>query len=292
MWAGWFVFGPVPALPGNCYAQAGPIGAQHEEVLLYTNEGRLFAQYVAAENVGQLITDEIAKARRRHPELPVLAYWTRADHTGPVPPADWVGVELYRGATESVADFEARGRRAIARCPKAMLIPQCYTSNTDNTDDLASIPPVVARLASAPNVVGVLAFSGAGRATGYQDHPEVQGLWTALYACVSAPALPPPAPAKPEPTGEGDLMLISKFVDPMKGLLVVKTAKPVAGHAGIFTLILPDDRVYSMQPDGTDGDRDPGTDGPFERCRVSGNIATFLSHGNYNTRAFVLVEGL
>lgn len=207
MWGGWFVFGPHENLPGNCYLQCGPIGAQYEEVFLYDVAGHVIAQYVAAERAGQDIEEEIAKARQRHPELPVIFYWTRQNQHGPVPSADWVGVEMYRGAVESVAAFEAAGRYATARCPKVILIPGVYTSNANNTTDLKSIPPVVARVAhDMPNVVGLLNFSGAGRATGYQDHPEVHPAWEEVFAGIpSAPSIPSPGPVpepKPKPTPE------------------------------------------------------------------------------------------
>jgi hypothetical protein len=217
MWGGWFVFGATPAtLPGNCIAQVGPIGKPLSEILVYSTAGQVVAQYVAAELPGQSIATEIAKARIRHPRVPVLAYWSRKDHAGPVPPADWIGVEAYRGATESVAAFETRVSAAVVRCSKAVLIAQVYTSNAANTLDLVSIPPVIARIARYfSNVVGILGFSGAGRATGYEDHPEVHAAWTECYAGIpSAPpivVLPVPAPVPipipipvpvPQPTPE------------------------------------------------------------------------------------------
>lgn len=88
-------------------------------------------------------------------------------------------------------------------------------------------------------------------------------------------------------------MLTSKFTDPAsKGLLVVESIKPLAGRDGIATLILPGGRVFSMQPGGVDGDRDPGTEGPWECCRPSGSVATFHVDGQYYTRGFVLGAGL
>ena len=80
--------------------------------------------------------------------------------------------------------------------------------------------------------------------------------------------------------------------DPSKGLVAVKTVKSVPNHAGVSVLILPNDEVYSMQPDGTDGVRPPGADGSYERCRVSGNLATFQPDTEYYTRAFVVVADL
>jgi hypothetical protein len=223
------------------------------------------------------------------PTMPTIGYWPRAAQAGRVPAVDVVGVEAYRGVSERIGDFEARIRRAIGRCPRAAILAQTYTSNAAYTTDLISLLPIYAWLARLPQVEFVLGFSGRGRATGLQDHPDAAVCWGRLAERVRTPE--PESPPSISFT-EGDLMLLSQFTDPLKGLLAVKTVKPLAGHAGIFTLVLPDDRVYSMQSDGTDGDRDPGTDGPWERCRVSGNVATFLSAGTYYTRAFVVVEGL
>lgn len=206
LWKLWFIFtatNSMPAgLPGNGYAQVGPIGAQLPEIFLYDLAGVKIAQYVAAEQVGQDIETEIAAARVRNPELQVVAYWTRADFGGPVPSADWVGVEAYRLVGETVAAFDAAIRVAVARVPKAILIPQVFSSNGTLTADLLSIPSVVAQIARDNlNVVGFLNFSGAGRATGYQDHPEVWPIWTSLFS--SSAGLPPPAPPPGTPGGPG-----------------------------------------------------------------------------------------
>jgi hypothetical protein len=136
---------------------------------------------VSSPAAGQSIEEEVANARARRPDLPVIPYWTRQDHLGLVPPGDWIGVEAYRGVNETLDGFELRLGAAIRRCPKVVLIPQCYTSNTDNTLDLRSIPAVVARLArDYANVIGMLVFSGSGRQTGLQDHPEVLPWWEPL----------------------------------------------------------------------------------------------------------------
>jgi hypothetical protein len=75
--------------------------------------------------------------------------------------------------------------------------------------------------------------------------------------------------------------------------IAVKQVKAVAGQSGLFTLVLTDDRVYSCQPpDGADDDRDPGTEGSYEKCTVDGNLATFCPDGEYFSRWFVRVGGL
>jgi len=102
---------------------------------------------------------------------------------------------------------------------------------------------------------------------------------------------PPPEP--PEP---GDDMLYATLIEPTKdrGPVVVKEVKPVAGEKGVYTLILPDDLVFSLQPpDGTDDTRPAGTAGQYERCTVSGNAATFRPTPDLVfVRFFSLVAGL
>lgn len=80
---------------------------------------------------------------------------------------------------------------------------------------------------------------------------------------------------------------MSTLIDPLKQLLVIKAVKPIAGSK-LCTLILPDDRVFSCQADGSVGTRDPGTEGAWEKCRVSGTMATFKPvPDTYFTFAFV-----
>lgn len=62
------------------------------------------------------------------------------------------------------------------------------------------------------------------------------------------------------------------FGSPKKWLVgtLVKSVR-----AGYSLLVLPSGRVFSMQPGGVYGDRDPGTDGPWEQLKVSGNVLAF-----------------
>ncbi len=80
---------------------------------------------------------------------------------------------------------------AVMRCPKAALIAQCYTSNSSLTKNLVPLVPVYSRIAKAcPQVEIIAAFSGSGRATGLQDHPEVRPSWDTLAAGI--PSAPKP----------------------------------------------------------------------------------------------------
>ncbi len=91
----------------------------------------------------------------------------------------------------------------------------------------------------------------------------------------------------------------STFPDPSKELLAVKAVNDIAGSTA-KTLTFPDfmdahgkqqiDAVVSMQPDGTVQTRPKGQDGGYERCAVSGNLATWEPiPGVRHTRAFVVV---
>jgi hypothetical protein len=190
----WRTSTPPQSLPGNCYLNVA-------DGIVYTMDGRQVAQYVAAEQPGQKINEEVAKARLRHPTLPVIPYWTRQDHAGPVPDGDWIGVEAYQQAGEPDAAFEARIVTAARRCKAVAYIPGCYTSNPNNTTTLETIPPAVARATMAcRNVVATFPFSGTGRATGLWQHPEVLPAWQAFGAGVTTPEIVviDPHPTKPQ----------------------------------------------------------------------------------------------
>lgn len=202
-WLGFFEFAPAPMLPGNCWLSVRP---DNPMPICRRGDRSMVAQYVAAELAGMTLEAEVAKARALNPTIPVVPYWTRQVQTGPLPPGDWIGVEAYRGANESPSAFEMRIAIALARCPAAVLIAQCYTSNLNNTMDLRSIPPVMERLARRfPQVKMILPFSGSGRATGLQDHPDVLPLWIDVSDGITgAPPLeriiaPAPTPT-PTPT--------------------------------------------------------------------------------------------
>lgn len=175
-------------------------------------DGQVIARYVAGDPDGDMEALEWAIARGKADGMgyPVIAYWTRRGQSVRVPAGvDILGVEAYRGLDESVAQFEARLNRACKGGLPVILLAQCYTSNLTQTDDLLSIVPVVARVARRhANVIGIVGFSGSGRATGYQDHPEVHGAWRELFAGIPGvpaivgsdePATPNPAPTAPQP---------------------------------------------------------------------------------------------
>lgn len=202
MWFGWFTFaGRSLTIPGNCDL---PV-QQGADNVIRDNNHRAIARYINAASDSDIdALDALIRTTRQHdPTTPIVPYWTRQAQTIREPDNPDVGVELYQGDGESDADFEARGRDAVRRCVRAWIIFQCYTSNDRNTKNLRSIPPVIARIArDLLNVVGLLGFSGTGRATGLQEHPEVVDDWKAVVRGIpSAPVIvdPSPTPLPPIP---------------------------------------------------------------------------------------------
>ncbi|MFZ9903450.1 MAG: hypothetical protein ACO3FT_07335 [Ilumatobacteraceae bacterium] len=112
----------------------------------------------------------------------VVAYLPATVHDRLPSDADLQGIEAYWRQTEDAAAFEARLTVAIRRAPRVVLIVQCYTSNATLISDLTRLPPVIVRLVNAhPHIEGLLLFSGAGRATGWTDHPEVHDAWWRVF---------------------------------------------------------------------------------------------------------------
>lgn len=143
-----------------------------------------------------------------------------------------------------------------------------------------------------PDAAHVVVQSWATRTDGTQDIPHNLGTFglLATFAAVRDQFVETPIPPAP-----GDDMLYATLIEPTKerGPVVVKEVKPVQGAKGVYTLILPNGRVFSLQPDGSDGDRDEGAQGPYERCTVSGNAATLCPEPDkVFTRFFALVAGL
>lgn len=209
LWLAWFEFArSLSTAPCNAVL---PVFTGAPWLVLETLDGTPIARYVAGDPDGDLDALEraIARAKADRIGLPVLAYWPLSLQRGRLPVgADIIGVEAYRKVDETPQAFARRVVQAAGSCPRAMLIAQAYSSNATNTSDLQSIPAVVAAIArDCPSVEGIVGFSGSGRPTGYQDHPEIHAAWRALFAGITgAPALPvvptpipePPAPS-PQP---------------------------------------------------------------------------------------------
>ncbi len=231
---------PTTPLPGTCTIDVWDHG--------FIRVGKdIVGRFVAGDpgHEGDLanLNVNIHASRMAYPGLPVLAYWTRALWSGALPTgAQWLGVEAYQLATETDAALLAGIHTQALRMP-SWYLGQCYTSNKLLTQELTHLPSVYsAALSRAPLVVGVIAFSGYNRPTGYTDHPEVHAPWIDLtHAVTGAPALPawtPPVPPTPEPPVTrtiGMLTWIQKFITNENGgdavgLVVANDRKDAEGH--------------------------------------------------------------
>lgn len=313
LWFGFFMFSNGPKAPGNSTVAVRRVTGPQSQPFVATIEsagiatGQVLGYWVSNEAVpGTDVTyiENLAKDVYAAGYRPV-AYWDARlwPRKPELPKGSWVCVQAYQLKTESTAQYESSVRNEIARVISwgydVVFIPQCYVQlpPTKQVEDLRLIPPVAARVArDFPQVVAMLPFHASdGRRTGLEDHPEVRADWEKVGSTIQTPPFVPfnPNPPVPVRTYVGDLIMFSKFIDPTKQLIAAKKAKPVSGTTDIFTLILPNDRVFSCQGDGTAGDRDPGTEGPWERCRIAGSIATFeTAPGTYYSWPFVEVENL
>lgn len=212
LWLAGFDFGDGKTpFPGNA---ALKVVQGVSRLLLTDPSGNPIAAYVAGSPDSDMDSlDAAVAASKRIDSLPVIAYWTLPNQrAGRLPKADIVGVEGYRQTTESLVQFEQRLQLSLSRCWSAnllaMIIAQCYTSNLNNTTELATLVPIYAqRVIVNSHVPGILVFSIGKRATGWDDHPEVHAPWQELAKGITGtpvlkPALKPvdpPTPPKPEP---------------------------------------------------------------------------------------------
>jgi len=67
-------------------------------------------------------------------------------------------------------------------------------------------------------------------------------------------------------------MQTTTFLDPQKTAFLVTKKKAVQNGKSTIQF---NDKVYSLQPDGTFADRPDGASGAFEQCDVDGQTATF-----------------
>lgn len=196
LWFGFFEFRAAPTgQPSNCRIPVQQ-GAAWLDVI---GPGWRYAAGNPDGNISAIADAIYAAAGAR----PVVAYVPRrAQYAIEALRADIVGVEAYLGADETDAQFMARISDSLRRSPRAVLIAQCYTSNTNNTQDLRRIPGLISALArDHANVEGIFVFSAGSRATGWDDHPEVHDDWRQVFNGITgAPDVAKPSPpVKPEP---------------------------------------------------------------------------------------------
>ena len=215
IWLAWFEYDlPNRIAPSNGYIE---VFQGRPWLTVRSHDGRVLCRYVAGApedgGDGNAAAVEKAIAHASGAGFEVCAYVPKKLYeTGYLPSCRLYGIEFYQKAGESDQAFEDRGQREIDRAREAgkvpVLVPQCYSSNDTNVQDLARIPAPAARLArDNQDVWALLPFSGSGRSTGYQDHPEVHELWHELAAGItgpgvfiapSRPPVDPPKPPKPE----------------------------------------------------------------------------------------------
>lgn len=272
---------------------------------------------------------ELADAERRGLRL-LLAHDAIEDWTLPSGLRSWdipffeLYLRLEETLEESVARWFRLSQQVAAQWPGVYgVIPMMYDQFNPKTGHKWSVAEMLDGLRHLAPVVNVsprckvIAPFSYNRLNGIVAYPELQAALTALLKAapgvVTLPqpaptTTPPPPPPRPRPTPlptprptpprptpppvhEGDLLMFSTFSDPTKRLLAVKSVKSVSGGGAV--LENPDGTIVSIQPDGRVEDRPAGADGGYERCKVSGNAATFKpADGKYYTFAFVIVEGL
>lgn len=228
LWAGFFEFVPAE-LPGNSVLP-------HPFNVIKSNIGEELATYTAGDPDGDpdAIERAVVAMKRARPDLPCVAYvpynFREKQYVRFPPSADVIGLEAYRKAGESIPEYDARLRAAVSRLPRVALIPGCYTSNLHNDPNLEIIPAVCAPIVrDHRNIEMVLVFSGSGRATGYQDHPEVHAAWKSFFSTITTPRH---IPTK-EPTMNPPKITISEYLPrsgtaPLRVRAVYK-AEPDAG---------------------------------------------------------------
>jgi hypothetical protein len=198
LWLGGFSFAPTTTFPGNCDFQV------HGDGYIRTLDGRPIAQYASGSPDSDIdaLEQVIAARKQLDPYSPVVAYWTAAAQIIRRPAgADILGIEAYLHAGESDAAFIGRLWTSAHR-GRSWLIPACYSSNANNSTDLNRVAMLCAELARDEiTIEGMLVFSGSGRPTGYQDHPDVHATWQAIAASiVGTPSIDPrPIPVPPRP---------------------------------------------------------------------------------------------
>jgi hypothetical protein len=220
---GWDTTTDPRTLPGNAYLLI-PEGNFEDK------SEKPVGSYVQGGTV-----EEIEDAARQVSYTPI-AYWdARSWPRYPnLPKGSWLCIQAYMRKDETPEAFEAAISAEIRKAPfsNIALVCQCYTSNATLTDDLTQLVPIFSRLVvNHPQVIATIPFSGSGRRTGLQDHPEVRPLWDEYASTI--PSTPDNGEIPPKP--QGGIILILAYdrtvrrSDP-KGHLVryqVESERPV-----------------------------------------------------------------
>ena len=205
--------------------------------------------------IGKTVEELEAKAQATAAQgLIPIAYWdARRWPRWPVLPAGaWLCLQGYCKTNETLAQFEADLRALLQELRTALpqqhvaIVAQCYTSNATNTSDLKPLVPIYSRLAATQsNVIAIIPFSGTGRKTGLQDHPEVRPLWQQLADSITgAPDIPGNGNGEP-PMGNG-IDENGVCVDPEAYFLSLVAHDNPADYIAVIRRISPDLYKYGM----------------------------------------------
>jgi len=198
-WITWFEFAQGPTAPGNGHLLvrgfSGPIAKPF--ILAPELEGKVSGQVLGAFCGGSTVEEietharEVAAAGYRP-----VAYWdSRVWPRWPsLPPGSWLCLQAYCRNGEPPAAFEASLRGILRDAPDLPIVLVCqqYTSNASLTSDIKPLIPVFLTLANEfARIVALAPFSGYGRATGYNDHPEIYGDWETIRTTTRTPPFIP-----------------------------------------------------------------------------------------------------
>jgi hypothetical protein len=228
----WYEFATPPELPpGNGEIAVRRVEGRRPRPLIIGGEtealaevpGNVILGYRSGSEPqfpGEVVTVDIMEARARaladRGFRPVMYWDARRWPRRPVlPNGSLVEFMAYRGVDEPLASFEADLRAALDEMAgwgyPLVMTCQCYTTNAAMTRDLASLPPVYARLALGyPQIAALSVFSDYGRRIGpghggWPEHPEAHPAWQALADGITGPAVLPPFPPGQEVPPMGDV---------------------------------------------------------------------------------------
>ena len=203
--------------------------------------GVVTGEYISGGSVEEI--EQKAAAAQHTP----IVYWDSNDWPRwPSLPADsWLCQRAYCPATWSPTQLEnyihAKLQDLLSTRPsqKVALVGQCYTSNNSLTTNLAALVPPYSRLGAAfSNIIAIIGFSGTGRKTGLQDHPEVRPFWQELYNTITGPP--------EEPTMGNGIDENGVCVDPHAYFNSLVAGTDAGDYVSVLTRIGPDLYKYGI----------------------------------------------
>lgn len=218
-------------------------------------------------------------------------------------PYDMVLRELYWTPPETLSQFIARCLRQVGSVLTVWLgdvgvAPMFYDQLRWTEQQMLDAIAVTSQIVNLSPRVKVIAPFAYNRANGIIKYASLRQALASLRAAAQAaglatltPVQTPPTP--PTPISEGSFVMAASQI---MGIIHY-ASKKASNQTGCWNYILPNGRVFSCQADGSAGDRDPGTDGPWEEEEGDGGqeetgIATFHVGGAYWSYLAVKVDKL